>query len=290
MSRRAFTLIELLVVIFIIAALMGLLLPAVQKVRGAAARIQCANNLKQIGLALHNYHDTHTALPPGKSSSRQQEPYPGVSWQARILPQLEQDALWQSAVFYYSLTRDPLLHPLFATPVRAFQCPADGRVSEAHFTRGRYAALTSYLGCAGTNYRQRDGVLFFDSKVRLTGVTDGTSNTLLVGERPPSPDFWYGWWYTGDGSSGTGVLDMMVGDRELRDTDPSTANCPPGPYHFVPGRFDRQCDVFHFWSPHNGGANFLFCDGSVHFLSYAADNVLPALGTRAGGDVVPEAF
>lgn len=286
MSRRAFTLIELLVVIGIIAVLIGLLLPAVQKVRAAAARIQCANKLKQIGLALHGYHDTFTTLPAGKTSRRANDPYPGVSWQARILPWLEQDALWQRVVSSYAVTPDPTLHSLLSTPVRPFQCPADGRVSSPHIARGFYVASTSYLGCSGTDFTRQDGVLFLDSAIRLTDITDGTSNTLLVGERPPSPDFWYGWWYTGSGNAGTGVLDMTLGVRELRDVDSSTQSCPPGPYHFTPGRFDGPCDLFHFWSPHDGGAHFVFCDGSVRLVRYEADAVLQALATRAGGETV----
>jgi prepilin-type N-terminal cleavage/methylation domain-containing protein len=159
MSRKAFTLIELLVVIAIVAVLIGLLLPAVQKVRATAARVQCLNNLKQIGLALHNYHDTQGAFPAGRASSRRDEPFPALSWLARILPDLEQDALWQSAVSYYALTRDPTLHPLLATPVRSFQCPGDGRVATPHISHGYYVASTSYLGCAGTDFTRKDGVL-----------------------------------------------------------------------------------------------------------------------------------
>jgi prepilin-type processing-associated H-X9-DG protein len=174
---------------------------------------------------------------------------------------------------------------LFATPVPAFECPADPRVTVPHFTHNHYVAPTSYLGSFGTNYQRPDGVLFLDSKVRFTDVTDGTSNTLLVGERPPSPDFWYGWWYTGDGTEGTGDTDMTLGVRELRGDDPSTADCPAGPYAFKNGQLDQQCDVFHFWSPHDGGANFAFCDGSVRFLGYSVDPLMPALATRAGSEV-----
>jgi prepilin-type processing-associated H-X9-DG protein len=79
---------------------------------------------------------------------------------------------------------------------------------------------------------------------------------------------------------------MTLGAREPRDSDSTTKNCPAGPYAFAPGRFDNQCDVFHFWSPHSGGVNFLFCDGSARFLRYDADAILPALATRAVGEPV----
>ncbi len=125
------------------------------------------------------------------------------------------------------------------------------------------------------------------SKVRFADIVDGTSNTLLAGERPPSPDFWFGWWYAGAGEAGTGAGDMVLGARELNvNASTYTAACPVGPYSFKPGKIQEMCDVFHFWSLHDGGANFLFCDGSVRFLTYSADSILPALATRAGGEIV----
>src|SRR5262249_42670158 len=129
-------------------------------------------------------------------------------------------------------------------------------------------------------------VLYLNSKVRLTDITDGTSNTILVGERPPSPDFWYGWWYAGYGQAGTGSIDMLLGARERNYGGGYVAQFPSRPHHFQPGNIREQCDVFHFWSLHSGGANFVFGDGSVQFLAYSADSILPALATRASGEVV----
>ncbi len=123
-----------------------------------------------------------------------------------------------------------------------------------------------------------------DSRIRLNDITDGTSSTLVAGERPPSADFWYGWWYAGVAQSGTGSPDMVLGVRELNVNAAFAWFCPPGPYHFQAGSINNQCDVFHFWSPHSGGANFLFADGHVQFLTYSADSILPALATRAGGE------
>lgn len=285
MSRRAFTLAELLVVIAIVAILIGLTLPAVQKVRAAVARLQCANNLKQIGLATHNFHDTNGAFPPGRADQSAKEPYPGISWLARILPELEQDPLWQTIVSNYQFSSDPFSHPTLSALVKAFQCPADGRMDKAHVSRLYYVASTSYLGCSGTNSIQQDGVLFLGSHVRLTDVTDGTATTFLAVERPPNPDYWFGWWYTGEGNSGTGDLDMVLGVRELYYSDPTTQNCPSGPYHFTAGRVKDPCAVFHPWSLHPGGAHFLMCDGSVRFLAYSADPLLPSLATRDNGEI-----
>jgi prepilin-type processing-associated H-X9-DG protein len=287
--RAAFTPVELLVVIAILAVLLGLLLPAIQKVRAAAQRIQCANNLKQLGLALHHYHDAQSALPPGVTSRRRGEPFPRMSWLARLLPYLEQDQLWQATVAAYDYRRSPFVNPPhlgFATPVKVFACPADGRTLLPQTThRGRRVALTSYVGVLGKAYDQTDGVLFRDSQVRLTDITDGTGNTLMAGERPPSADLWYGWWYAGYGQAGTGSADMLLGVRERNFGGPYVSACPRGPYQRRAGRLDEQCDLFHFWSLHAGGAHFLFADGSVHFVRYAADAVLPALATRAGGEV-----
>jgi prepilin-type N-terminal cleavage/methylation domain-containing protein/prepilin-type processing-associated H-X9-DG protein len=284
--RAAFTLVELLVVLGILGVLVGLLLPAVQKARAAAARIGCANNLEQLGLALHNYHDTQSTLPPGVSSGA---PYPRMTWLTRLLPYLEQEPLWQITVAAYDYQPIPFVDPPhigLGLPVKPFACPADGRPSQPQDTHGgRRVALTSYLGVLGIAYDDTRGVLFRDSRVRLTDVTDGTSNTLMAGERPPSADCWYGWWYAGVGQAATGSADMLLGARERNWGGPYTSPCPPGPYPFQPGRFDNQCDLFHFWSPHDGGAHFLFADASVHFLGYQADAVLPALATRSGGEV-----
>jgi prepilin-type processing-associated H-X9-DG protein len=129
-------------------------------------------------------------------------------------------------------------------------------------------------------------VFFRDSAVRLTDITDGTSQTLLAGERPPSTDFQFGWWYAGAGQLFTGSADGVLGVRERNFLPVSKANCPYGTYSFAPGALDNQCDLFHFWSLHDGGANFLYADGSVHFLSYAAAPVMPALASRQGNDIV----
>ncbi|MFO0807721.1 MAG: DUF1559 domain-containing protein [Gemmataceae bacterium] len=287
-ARRAFTLLELLVVIAIVAVLLGLLLPAVQKVREAANRAKCQNNLKQIGLALHQYHDRLGALPAGVTSRSQPMPY--ISWLTRLLPHIEQDTLWRMTLDAYDFApRNPfqLPHIGFGTPQRMFSCPSDGRVESPQDThQDRRAALTSYIGVLGTDFTKSDGVLYRDSRVKLTDVTDGTSGTLAAGERPPSPDFWYGWWYAGVGQRRTGSGDMLLGTRELHwPRAPFTDGCPAGPFAFVPGRMDEQCDLFHFWSVHPGGAYFLFCDGSAKFLTYAVDPVMPALASRAGGEV-----
>src|SRR5262249_28649516 len=100
------------------------------------------------------------------------------------------------------------------------------------------------------------------------------SQTVMVGERPPSADFRYGWWYAGDGQGDTGSADMLLGVRERNMADDDTfRGCPAGPYNFKAGELANQCDALHFWSLHAGGAHFLFADGSVHFLSYSADHI-----------------
>src|SRR5262249_59636955 len=115
-------------------------------------------------------------------------------------------------------------------------------------------------------------------------------STLMLGERPPSTDFQFGWWYAGTGFQGTGAGDMVLGVRERNWLTGTSPSCPPGTYSFMPGEFSDQCSVFHFWSPHPGGANFAFCDASVRFVSYSANALMPALATRAGREpaVVPD--
>jgi len=285
----AFTLLELLVVIAIIAALMGLSISAVQRVRESAARLKCQSNLRQIGLALHHFHDAHGFLPPGITSIKTGEPFPRMGWPTRRLPFLEQEALWRQTQLAYQTNLIPSENPPhmgFATPLSLFACPLDPRIGEAQPSHnGRVAALTSYVGVVGLNYLDFGGVLFRDSRIRFVDIGDGTSNTLAAGERPPSADCWYGWWYAGFGQMGSGSPDMLLGVRELNIGGEFASMCAPGPHLFGPARIDEPCSHFHFWSLHSGAANFLFADGSVRFLRYSTDAVFPALASRAGGEV-----
>ncbi len=286
--RRGFTLVELLVVIAIIAILLGLLLPAVQKVRSAAARMQCQNNLKQIALAGHNYESALGVLPPGLTLPKAGEKLPYIGWLARLLPYIEQDALWRQSLEAYAerpFTPFSLPHFGILTPIKLYSCPADDRQGRVHDTHQGYRVATSgYLGVGGTDYKAANGVLYGGSKVRLTDIADGTSHTLLAGERPPSPDFWYGWWYASGQVSGSG--DTTLGVRELNPPfGQYTSGCPAGPYVYKDGKPTEMCDLFHFWSLHTGGANFALCDGSVRLIRYSNADVLPSLATRAGGEV-----
>ncbi|MCI0639283.1 MAG: DUF1559 domain-containing protein [Gemmataceae bacterium] len=286
-NRRAFTLIELLVVLGIIAVLVGLLLPAVQKVRSAAARLQCANNLRQIGLALHQYHDSMRSFPPAVTIDDPQDRYYHLSWRVRIMPFLEQDGFWRQAQQEFTLNPFPNMPPYHKSAEVAFpvfSCPTDSRVEVAQPYKPLPAiALSSYIAVEGIDYQKPNGVLYKNSRTRMTDVVDGTSNTLFVGERPPSNDFRYGWLYFGSGQAMTGSLDHCLGVREIAT---ETTGCPPGPHHFQAKRLGIPCAFMHFWSLHEGGAHFLFVDGSVQFLAYSADSILPALATRAGGEVV----
>lgn len=288
--RRGMTLIELLVVIGIIGVLLAILLPAVQKVRDAAHRIDCLNRLKQIGLALHHYHDAQHALPPGCSYRNGKDPFPHMSWCTRLLPFLEQEALWRQAQAAFAeepffLKNPP--HTGLGTVVPAFTCPADGRTRTPNGAPPLQRAFTSYLGVGGIDHSSKDGLLFLDSRVRLGDVTDGTSTTLMVGERPPSADGVMGWWYAGWGQSKDGSADMVLGVRERYVSPlPLAPGCPVGPYNYRRGSSGNQCDAFHFWSLHVGGGHFLFADGSARLLPYSTEPVLPALATRAGDETV----
>jgi prepilin-type N-terminal cleavage/methylation domain-containing protein/prepilin-type processing-associated H-X9-DG protein len=289
-TRRGFTLIELLVVIAIISILIGLLLSAVQRVRDAAARTQCRNNLRQIGLAMHHYHDTSGAFPPGMGGTTTKYPY--MSWMTRILPFVEQQAMWAIADQAYTQTPQFWLVPPH-TPIgevlTVFLCPSMPVRQEVVTSPPVQVAFTSYLGVTGDVPAATDGILYPNSAVRIADVTDGTSNTLMVGERHNSPDqsgeFYFGWWYAGVGQSLDGSADYLLSVRESNRT-PRLSNCPQGQYHYGPGRDDNPCDLLHYWSPHPGGAHFGLADGSVQFVPYSADGVLPGLATRAGGEVV----
>ena len=157
----------------------------------------------------------------------------------------------------------------------------------AYFDANYEVAFTSYLGVCGKDYSTKDGILFHNSRTSLADVTDGTSNTLLLGERPPSSDFQFGWWYAGVGQRRTGSADLILGVCE-QNLQPiiSGSPCGPGAYSFRASQFSDPCGMFHFWSPHSGGANFAIADGSVRFIGYGAAQLLPAIASRAGGETV----
>lgn len=296
--RAAFTLIEVLVVLAIIGILIGLLVPAVQNTRNAVARVECSNNLKQIGLASHQFHDAYKAFPPGTRFQGGQDSFPRMTWLAQLLPYLEQDNLWKLTLDAYAKQRPGppgyspgVAHDVpFATVVTTFSCPGDGRAltPTTILPKGNgvvlQMAMTNYLGNQGTNWTTKDGVLYTDSRVRLLDIRDGSSSTFLAGERPPFDGSVQGGWYTGFDDDAPGTTYVTLGAEELnfRIAPP----CPSGPYWFVHGRINDPCDAFHFWSLHAGGANFVFCDGSVRFVFYSAAPILRELATRNGGEVV----
>jgi len=323
-SRLGFTLIELLVVIAIIAILIGLLLPAVQKVRSAAARLQCQNNMKQFGLALHNFHDVNGAFPQGVENTSERPNKTGAdfgfhpywSWMAQMMPYYEQDNLYRQADAwahgggaypgtyqwwpwgdFWDSPQTPA-NPALGTIIAQFKCPADARQAttlsgtQAGIEPNSKVAFTGYLGisglqtgAAGSAAPNNTGILFHKSKTKMTDITDGTSNTLLVGERPPSSDLYYGWWFAGAGWDGNGGGDVLLGSYDIPFS--TSLGCPASKLGFQPGRPEVFCDQAHFWSFHDGGANFLMGDGSVRFLPYSANSVLQQLSTRANGEVVP---
>ncbi len=287
-ERAGFSLIELIVVIAIIAVLAGLLLGAVQRVRSAAARAKCGNQVRQLALALHQYHDANRSFPAGVSYKEGKHPQPHMTWLTRLLPYVEQDALWRMSVAAFEQEKffeKPPHLPILGHKVGLFVCPTDVVAQEPWNFGSFTTAYTSYLGVSGTDLHSWDGVLHTDAAVTISAITDGTSNTLVIGERAVSDHHNFGWWYAGWGQAKTGSADSLLGVRELREYQ-DLDSCPNGPYHFKPGRADNRCDALRFWSNHPGGATFGFADGSVRFLRYESDTVMPAFGTRAGNESV----
>jgi len=287
-----FTIVELVTVLAIIGLLVGLLIPAVQMVRESARRTACLNNNRQIALGVLSYEAAHRKFPSG-ITGRASPPPVFQSWLQLILPYVEKQAVFDRAMEEYeSNPHNPERHVFgMRTVISLYQCPSEPETGEVHLVKSYIAASTSYLGVNGTNWTLKDGVLFEDSAIRPADIADGLSNTLLAGERAQRADHYYGWWYTGAGQNGSGSCGTNLGTRELRAPvqrgfTNGLENCPVGPWHFQASRPEEPCSALHFWSHHPGGAVFAMCDGSVRFLAYSADDVLPKLGTRDGGEQV----
>jgi len=300
--RAGVTLIELLVVLAIIGMLVGVLLPAVQRVRESSRRMSCTNHLKQLGLAVHAYHDQFGFFPINVAAQAE-GPRPwrqrnGKGWLVSILPNLEQGPLYESLrpgfagdFFSGSGMADPAVLPVMQTRVATLQCPSDGFVQSLSIAQfeweGTPVALTSYKGVLGdhrvggalsthpgTMPDCHEGVgcngLFFRGSYqdpqRMAGVTDGLSNTLMIGEDlPRHNDHSAAFYANGDWCSCHGQLNYQPDPRTPRD----------------------WWNVMTFRSQHSGGANFCLADGAVHFVSDSVDYFLyRGSCTKDGGEVV----
>jgi prepilin-type N-terminal cleavage/methylation domain-containing protein len=310
--RAGFTLIELLVVIGIIAVLIGLILPAVQKVREAALRVRCVNTLKSLGLALHTRHDDTGKLPPGYIwTEPPPDPaaralgtmkidwptplnftapnWPGWAWTVYLLPYVEQGNVYR-LIDLTVPTVSPLADTVRMMPMPIYTCPADQNtgvftVMSSFKTPVAYAATTSYAACYGTGGNltgaPADGNGLFSRNKYYTfqDVSDGLSNTLAIGERPAL--FVQAPW--------VGVLD--------KGTVQTTPGAPVFQSVAYPASVmplarvghkslnDPWSEPYDFFSPHLGVWNCVFADGSVHAVRQSMSlDVLQALGTRAGGE------
>jgi len=276
---RAFTLIELLVVIAIIGALVALLLPAVQAARESARRSQCQNNLRQIGVALHAYHDAHKQLPIGCVEKRLPKTKPNgrqLAWSAEILPQLEETATWE-LIDFSAAYDSPQNARAAATAVGVYLCPSTNRLMigrDDNVVRNPAGAPAStFIGGAidyggiygaGQTSPSDNGAFLYDRVVKLADITDGTSHTLAVGEDSgrgwPAIGDLNGEWINGENIFDVGSINTYQ-DNEL-------------------------------WSDHTGGAMVAWCDGGVSFLANDLNNnspLLKALCTRAGNDLTNDA-
>ena len=278
---RGFTLVELLVVIAIIGILIALLLPAVQAAREAARRSQCTNNMKQLALATHNYHDTHKCLPMNNPAPN------GFSWIVMALPYFEMGSLYEALDCDVSLFDSVGNNrELVKTPIDALLCPTDPTQGVRDDLAASWAwpgqgsdpakgpaGVTCYMGSQGLYFGGDDGL--FErvpiGPVRFRDITDGTTNVLSIGERSPSYSCWCAW----SAANGAWIV-TRYRINMIRETSP----VPPGtnPAWCAGGlRYGAS-------SLHPGGINFAFADGSVHFLSETMNHtVYTQLGNHHDG-------
>ncbi len=291
--RRGVTLLEALIVICVVGVLMALAMAAVQRARGLAGRAKCAGNLRLLGMAAHNYGSVHGKLPQGcaypfVTSPRDYSRQIGVSWQTSILPFVEQTSLWDRAWRAQQIAPSGMpfsVHrPVMERVVPVFTCPTETLPVGHNSANGGWSwGLTNYLGVAGTDRLAGDGVFHRNLTVRLTDITDGTSNTLMIGERPAGPDGLYSGWYAEWGTTVCELAQILhVGPGRWQ---PSQTSCAIAVGEFRPGTLGELCDVNHYWSLHNGGANFAFADGSCRFITYSSAGIMSMLATRGGGEV-----
>ena len=295
--RSAFTLIELLVVIAIIAVLIGLLLPAVQKVRGAAARIQCANNLKQLGLAAHAFHDANQALPPAFIGNNSLDPDGWASWAVLLLPYLEQGnvhAYWD--LRYPASKQNPAA---YQQQLKVLHCPGrpDFVPSSGDFASPG-GGLSDYAACIGTEaqYDQSNGaivpvngpygkdasgntvLLSWRGQVSLMSITDGTSNTFMFCEKHVRPNSLRG---KNENRSVFGGQNNAI--RRMAGVGPTGNQRPLRPIDDQSGASANES----FGGPHSGVCQFVFCDGSVKPVPLSVSLATPtALAARNGGLIV----
>jgi prepilin-type N-terminal cleavage/methylation domain-containing protein/prepilin-type processing-associated H-X9-DG protein len=298
-SHKGFTLVELLVVVAIVAVLIGLLLPAVQRVREAAARVACMNNLKQVGLALYNFHDSHGYFPSGYVSRSTIDPAassPGWGWAAQLLPFIEQLPLEQK-IDFSSPVDDSSNQAIRTLVLQLFVCPSDRNtgiftVFNEDGAPIADAATNSYAACYGAGGEIADfpdkgnGLFFCNSRIRIGDITDGTSYTIALGERASlfTQTPWAGVVTGGTTrvTPGAPVVGSAVEEaptQALAHTSSHTIN-------------DAYADPDDFFTPHPGAAMFLFGDGSVRAIkTHVSLDVLQALSTRAGAEIVdPNSF
>jgi prepilin-type N-terminal cleavage/methylation domain-containing protein/prepilin-type processing-associated H-X9-DG protein len=296
-QHSAFTVIEILVVIVIIGVLTAISLPAICKAREAANRAACANNLKQLGLACHSYHDVAQVFPPGYSAGSSADStatQPGWGWAAHLLPYLEQSAV-RDRIDFCLPVEDPVNATARLTTLPAFRCPSDSGSSlafaivNANRQPITQAAPSSYAASCGAAELDdipgpMEGVFYGNSRVSIASITDGTSTTCLIGDRASS------WSMTPWAGAVQGGIVVGGPSNPARQNPDATE---PAPYmclaqtREINDWDDRDGALDDFHSEHAGGINMLFADGTVRFLRQTMDPIVfGALGTKAGGEVV----